>query len=229
MTRSFAVLFVAACAGCATAPVLLPAAPLGAASVQAGAGALVEGGSTLPAGAEVGGDRASYVELGGGGTGFVDVALPYDLHVVASGHGAYLRALDPSVAIPQRFVGGGRGGVRWVKPLLGDHLYIGGEAMVGYLTSTGFSPSSTTHWVTASVGMPVAEAAPIPGLFVYTDAVLGIAVPLHPRSATPFIGFFELPLGISWQVLPWLVLVAEGGLSSPVQGPYGALGLAVRL
>ena len=104
-------------------------------------------------------------------------------------------------------------------------LLLGAEAMGGYEQRSG---PLAERLVLASVGMPVAEAA-TPDLWVYTDVTLGIAVPLDADRRGPFFGFQEVPLGIAWRALPWLVVVAEGGVSIPLNGGYAAVAAAFRL
>ena len=122
------------------------------------------------------------------------------------------------------FAGGSlgvRGRYRYLPTLL-----VGAEAMIDYQVRT----SSGEQYLSGIVGIPVAEQA-APGLWVYTNISLGIALPLHDDPEVPFFGFQEIPIGMAWQATDWLVVVAEGGFALAVQdgGGYGGVAVAFRL
>ncbi len=107
-----------------------------------------------------------------------------------------------------------------------DNLIVGAEFFLEYDQRTG-GPIDE-QLVLLVGGVPVAEEA-FEGFWVYTNIRLGIALPLKPDPRGPFFGIQEIPLGVAWEIRPWLLLLGEGGVALPVQGGYGAVAVAFRL
>ncbi|HEY4223802.1 MAG TPA: hypothetical protein VGO62_20740 [Myxococcota bacterium] len=107
-------------------------------------------------------------------------------------------------------------------------FYLGGEILGGYEQRTGIKGEQT---IVASLGMPVAEQA-TPDIWVYADPTIGLLARLDGDPCShgiPFCGYTEVPLGVAWRINPMVMVMAEGGLSLPVQpGGYGALALSLR-
>jgi len=118
---------------------------------------------------------------------------------------------------------GGSAGIRG-RYRFSPTLMLGGEALVDYQART----ASGEHLIAGIVGFPVAEQA-APGLWVYTNPSIGLAIPLHDNPVAPFFGFQEIPLGVVWQPAPWLLVVGEGGFALPLNGGYGGVAVAFRL
>lgn len=161
--------------------------------------------------------------MGIGTGGWVHAAVLPDIELVGRMHATDFFDYDGGNALDV-FAGGSvgvRGRYRYKETLL-----LGGEALIDYQVRT----SSGQHFVSGIVGVPIAEQA-APGLWVYTNVSLGIAIPLHEKAAVPFFGFQEIPIGVAWQATPWLLVVGEGGLALSLQdtGGYGGIALALRL
>lgn len=208
-----AVALALALAGCATSPFFRPVGPPTEHAVQAGAGGFA---------------LAGLEEAGFGGSAFGALRVVEGGHLLLGGDAGWLRALDADLDPQNRLLYGGRIGGRYMRPLLGDSLWVGAEALLDYHASTGGLTRAPQHTISGVVGLPVVERL-LPGVWVYTDLSLGVAIPLHDDAVAPFFGFFEAPLGVAWEALPWLVVVGEGGGATTVNGAYVAIGASVRL
>lgn len=204
-TLAFAVL-----SGCATAPSFRPAAPMmGDAVVEAGIGPHAGfGRESMAVGSTV------------WASGQVSEGVSFFLRGSAADFFSYQGDQAPLDDV----LASGGGGIRWTARYL-DHLILGAEGTLEYEQRSG---PLAEQLVIGTVGLPVAEQA-MEGLWVYTDLQLGIAIPLVEDSRGPFFGYQEVPLGVAWQPLPWLLVVGEGGLFLPLAGGYGAVAVAVRL
>lgn len=168
-------------------------------------------------------------EMGVGTGGWLHAEVVDDVELVLRGHGTdffrYDGAAKGDGGVLDDVFAGGSAGIRG-RYRYTDTLLLGGEALVDYQVRT----STGQHFLSGIVGLPVAEQA-APGLWVYTDITLGIAIPLHENPDVPFFGFQEIPLGIAWQPAEWMLLVAEGGFALAVEngGGYGGVAVAFRL
>lgn len=196
--------------GCATAPFFRPMGPplTDRQVVEAGIGPHVAFGR----------------EQMGVGTGawFHTQVMP-DVDLVLRGHGTDFFRYDGAGKPFADVLGGGSIGIRGRYRYL-PTLLLGGELLLDYEARSG---ENDEQLLSAIFGIPVAEEA-APGLWVYTNISLGVAVALHPDPLVPFFGFQEIPLGVAWQPTDWLVVVAEGGVSLPLNGGYGGAAAAFR-
>lgn len=196
--------------GCATAPFFRPMGPplTDRQSMEAGIGPHVAFGRE---------------QMGVGSGAWLHAQVMPDVDLVLRGHGTdFFRYDGRGHAFDDVLAGGSiglRGRYRYLPTLL-----LGGEIFLDYETRTGEHPEQL---LSAIFGIPVAEEA-APGLWVYTNITLGVAVALHPDPLIPLFGFQEIPLGVSWQATDWLVVVAEGGMSLPLNGGYGGVAAAFR-
>ncbi len=205
---------VACLSGCATAPFFRPQGPpLDDKNFEIGVGPHAMFGQK---------------EMGVGGGAWMHAEIVDDVELVARGHAAdffrYDGAPDPTdTANRIDVLFGGSAGIRG-RYRFSETLMLGGEALVDYQMRTG----SGEHLIAGIVGFPVAEQA-APNVWVYTNPSIGLAIPLHENPTAPFFGFQEIPLGIVWRPLPWLLVVAEGGFALPLNGGYGGAAVAFRL
>lgn len=206
---------VAWLSGCATAPFFRPQGPpLDDKSFEIGVGPHAMFGRT---------------EMGvGGGAWMHAEAWTEDIELVARAHAAdffrYDGQRDPNDdASPIDVLYGGSAGLRG-RYRFNETLMLGGEALIDFQSRTG----SGEHLIAGIVGFPVAERA-APGFWVYTNPSIGLAIPLHDNPIAPFFGFQEIPLGVAWQPMDWLLVVGEGGFSLPLNGGYGGVAVAFRL
>ncbi len=195
---------------CASAPGFRPAAPaMGSAVVEAGIGPHAAFG------------RES---MAVGTSAWVSGEVAEGIDVFVRGSGADIFPYQGAQAPFADVLASGGAGVRWTSTYL-DGLVLGAEGMAEYEQRTG---PSAAQLVVLTGGMPVAERV-VDGLWAYTDVQLGLAVPLYAGAPAPFFGYAEVPLGLAWQVTPWLVVVGEGGVYLPLAGGYGALAVGFRL
>ena len=190
------VVMVVLAGGCATAPVHRPVGPpIGLNTFEVGAGA--HGVLTEK-------------EIGGGGNAWAVYQFVDRVDLIIRGHGAELFPL-PGVDQEEDLIFGGSAGIRYRFPvfkttevgieLLGDYLHIG-------------PISKPERFISGIVGFAASEEA-FPGVWVYTDIEIGLAVPLQDQTGLPFAGFVEVPIGVAWQPLDWLVIMGEAGAFSP--------------
>jgi hypothetical protein len=171
------------------------------------------------------GPIVSTPQLAGGGLdGWVVVPLMPNLDITARGHGAALFAL-PKSGVTNTSLWGGSAGLRGHFNIT-DTLLGGGEAMIDYQQQGDFNTG--VRYVSGIVGAPFAEKA-FDNFYVYTELLLGLAIPVYPGSKVPFFGFSEFPLGVAWKLNDSLVLQAEGGASIPFNGAYFGVAAAFRL
>jgi hypothetical protein len=198
-TSSFVVVGLAAllaftAAGCVTAPVMRPVGPPPVTTFETGVGA--EGIVTQ--------DSAGIGGILWGNASFTDGA-----DIILRGHAAQVFPLEGNGE--QSTIAGGSAGVRLRFPifpgtqfgveLLGDYLRIG-------------PPSAVQRFASAIVGFSAAEEA-LPGLWLYTNVQLGLAVPLHANPTAPFQGIVEIPFGIVWSPVDWFMLIGEFAAFAP--------------
>ena len=196
--------------GCATAPSFRPAAPLmGDDVVEAGIGP------------HVGFGRES---MAVGTTAWVSGQVNEGVSIFVRGSAADFFSYQGDQAPLDDVLASGGGGLRWTARYL-PHLILGAEGILEYEHRTG---PDAEQLIIATAGLPVAEEA-VEGLWAYTDIQLGIALPLIKDNRGPFFGYVEVPLGVAWQPLPWLLVLGEGGLFLPLSGGYGAVAVAFRL
>jgi hypothetical protein len=160
-------------------------------------------------------------QLGIGTGAWMHAEVVDDVELVARAHATDFFAYDGTAK--NDVLTGGSVGVRGRYRYL-PHLLVGGEALLDYQART----ASGEQFVTGIVGIPVAELA-APGLWVYTNISLGLAVPLRKNAIPPFFGIQEIPIGVAWQATDWLVVVGEGGFALPIEGGYGGVAVACRL
>jgi hypothetical protein len=114
---------------------------------------------------------------------------------------------------------GGQLGVRYRFPqLILEDMRFSTEGVIEYLQddySFGQATGDTRRHLSFIGRIPVAQQA-FEGVWVYTALTVGLSIPIYPNPPAPFFGIFEAPLGITWQPLPWLTLLAEGGASKPL-------------
>jgi hypothetical protein len=208
---------VVACAACATTPAYRPVAPLLTPNQPMDASIGVHG--------VVGSDA-----WGIGSTAAVTRAITDDVHIWARGHGTQFFPYRSKTTLGADAQFGGSAGVRGVyRPMA--TLLLGGEVSLDYLeqrTSTGGSDggATTQRFVSAVIGFPVAEEA-LPDLFLYVVPTAGAGYRFNDKNV-PFAGFVEMPLGASYRLREWLVVVAEGGFAIPFNGGYGGVSLSFR-
>ena len=162
-------------------------------------------------------------QMGLGTSAWGHAQIARDFELVIRGHGTDCFEYAGSTVVLADVLAGGSVGIRQ-RYRYKSTTMLGAEAFLDY---QGRSGASNTQSVSGIVGIPVAEQA-VPGLWVYTDISMGIAIPLEKNPAAPFFGFQEIPLGISWEVSPGLLVVAEGGMSLPLNGGYFGAATAFR-
>lgn len=204
-------LSLAVATSCATAPAHRPAAPmLGDKSVEAGVG------THLAFGRE---------EMAVGSSAWVDGQVAKGVSVFVRGSGADFFSYQGNQPPFDDVLVSGGGGLRWTGEYL-EGLTLGVEGILEYEQRTG---PAARQLVAATFGVPAAEKAG-EGFWVYTDVQLGLAVPFATAEGEPpFFGFMEVPLGLAWQPVDWLVVMGEGGLYLPLSGGYGAVAVSFRL
>jgi hypothetical protein len=205
----FALFGLLGASGCATAPFFRPQGPpLNDRVAEVGVGAH----------AAFGRDR-----MGVGTGGWLHAQVMPDVELVLRGHGTDFFRYDGAGRPLDDLLAGGSIGLRG-RYRYSPTLLLGGELLLDYQARTG---ESDEQLLSGIFGIPVAEEA-APGLWVYTNISLGIAVALHDNPAVPFFGFQEIPIGLSWQATDWLVIAAEGGFSLPLNGGYAGAAAAFR-
>lgn len=210
-SRALVALSLLSMSACATAPVHRPIGPpMGASHVELGIAPVAMFGES---------------EMGVGTSGWAAWQVLPNFDIVGRAFGSDLFSYAGDTPLFADVLWGGGAGVRGRYELF-PHLLVGAEALLEYnQRSRGEVPE---RLVSIVGGLPVAEEA-FPGFWVYTDIQLGLAIPLEEDPRGPFFGFQEIPLGVAWQLTPWMLVVAEGGFALPVNGGYGSVGVAFRL
>jgi hypothetical protein len=200
---------VGACgSGCATAPAYRPVGP-------PMLDAVFEGG--------VGVHGIAGAEYGGGGTAlWATGQLTRDVALIARAHVADGVRWDGTASTLQWGASAGFRGTYVLRP----SLLVGGDVSVDYL-QLATSDGTLQQFASGIAAFPVAEEA-LPGLWVYVQPAIGAGFRFGDVDV-PFGGFTEMPIGVAWRALPWLLIVGEGGLSLPFSGGYVGVGAALRL
>jgi hypothetical protein len=203
--------------GCASAPVYRPLSPplMTDQTFDVGVGV-----HTI-----VAGDQA------GPGTSLWGSAEVLDnIQVFARGHGTLLLPYA-GAAVGSNNQVGGSAGVRGLYPLL-QTLLVGGELSIDYLEQhrtigVGTENGATTaRFISGAIGFPVSEEA-FPGFALYVTPTIGAGFRFGDVD-TPFAGFTEIPIGMSWRINNAMVWVVEAGFCIPYTGGYGGTSMSFR-
>lgn len=162
-------------------------------------------------------------EMGVGASTWGDIQVHENVDLVGRAGAVDIFSYDGSTPAFHDVLWSASGGVRGHTLLL-DTLTVGGEALIDYQQRTG---SADAQYLSGIFGVPLAEQA-VPGLHVYTEILMGLAVPLQKNAPQPFFGFQEFPIGLVWEATPWMLVVAEGGFAIPIDGGYAGVAAAFR-
>lgn len=208
--RGTAAIAFALVSACASAPFYRPVAPPFVLGEHAEAG--------LGAHAAFGQEQMS-----AGAGAWLQARLTNDLELVVRGHGADIFGYGGPAFPMSDLLYGGSVGLRG-RFKFRSTMTVGGELLVDYQERRG---GNGERLASAILGVPIAEQA-VPGLWVYTEPSFGVSVSLQDKARVPMFGFQEIPLGLVWQPAQWLLVIAEGGMSLPVNGGYGGAAMAFR-
>jgi hypothetical protein len=208
--------------GCASMPSANPAGPLPKGQVAEVGGA---------GGAFVGyGNDDNYVPLDRAGAlttlyGRYTFLEHIDVGASVTGGGALGFGVDPAPAFTPKgphYTFGGRLSLVYRTSVF-QSLHVGGGFHIDYLESSIGGP--VDRRVGALVSIPMSERV-WEDIFITIRPTAGIMVPLYAGAVAPFFPVVECPIGVSWRVLKWLSLTAEGGYHPPSQGVLVTAGAA---